>query len=82
MNQSSYFLLLLLFSFSACALSLAAIIPRLRAMRMGQIILEIGYDQAEALRDLANTYLPTASVRILRDLGGNDRVVQITLPTA
>ena len=48
----------------------------------GQIILEIGYDQAEALRDLANTYLHTASVRILRDLGGNDRVVQITLPTA
>ena len=48
----------------------------------GQIILEIGYDQAEALRDLANSYLPTASVRVLRDLGGNDRVVQITLPTA
>ena len=45
----------------------------------GQIILEIGYDQADALRDLANTYLPTASVRVLRDLGGNDRVVQITL---
>ena len=48
----------------------------------GRIILEIGYDQAEALRDLANTYLPTASVRVLRDLGGNDRVVQITLPMA
>jgi release factor glutamine methyltransferase len=46
----------------------------------GQILLEIGYDQADALRALAHTYLPTASVRVLQDLGGNDRVVRITLP--
>ncbi len=46
----------------------------------GRILLEIGYDQADALRVLAQTYLPTATLRVLRDLGGNDRVVQITLP--
>lgn len=46
----------------------------------GQILLEIGYDQADALRALTEAYLPTASIRILRDLGGNDRVAQITLP--
>ena len=45
----------------------------------GCLLLEMGYDQAEALRMLAEEYLPTASVEILRDLGGNDRVAKITL---
>ena len=46
----------------------------------GQILLEIGYDQGEALRCLCAEYLPQASVRIRRDLGGCERVVHITLP--
>ena len=46
----------------------------------GQILLEIGYDQGDALRTLCDAYLPGADVRILRDLGGCDRVVVITLP--
>ena len=46
----------------------------------GCILLEIGYDQADALRALAAEYLPNATVEILRDLGGNDRVTGITLP--
>ena len=46
----------------------------------GQIFLEIGYDQGEALPALCAKYLPEASVSVLRDLGGNQRVVHITLP--
>ena len=46
----------------------------------GCILLEIGYGQADALRALAAEYLPNATVEILRDLGGNDRVTGITLP--
>ena len=48
----------------------------------GLILLEMGYDQAEDLRRLTAELLPGASVEILRDLGGNDRVTKITLPTA
>lgn len=51
--------------------------PLLRAG--GRIVLEIGYDQGEALLALCAEYLPNASAEIFRDLGGNDRVVQITL---
>ena len=51
--------------------------PLLRAG--GRIFLEIGYDQGEALLALCAEYLPNASAEIFRDLGGNDRVVQITL---
>lgn len=47
----------------------------------GLILLEMAYDQAEDLKTLAAQYLPEASVEILRDLGGNDRVTKITLPT-
>jgi release factor glutamine methyltransferase len=43
----------------------------------GVILLEIGYDQGEALRGLCARYLPTAQVDVLRDLGGCDRVVRI-----
>jgi release factor glutamine methyltransferase len=46
----------------------------------GHILLEMAYNQAEDLQRLAAEYLPTASVEILRDLGGNDRVTHITLP--
>ncbi len=46
----------------------------------GQILLEIGYDQGEALPTLCAEYLPGAAVSVLRDLGGNQRVVHITLP--
>ncbi|MBQ3508009.1 MAG: peptide chain release factor N(5)-glutamine methyltransferase [Clostridia bacterium] len=48
----------------------------------GQIFLEIGYDQADAIRALCVEFLPDCTFRVLRDLGGNDRVVHITLPTS
>ena len=48
----------------------------------GLILFEIGYDQADDLRGLCTTYLPDADVEIIRDLGGRDRVVAITLPRA
>ena len=47
----------------------------------GLLLLEIGYDQGESLRRLCAEYLPDASVEVLRDLGGQDRVVCITLPS-
>lgn len=46
----------------------------------GLILLEMGYDQADALRRLAAELLPHARVEILCDLGGNSRVTIITLP--
>ena len=46
----------------------------------GMMLLEIGFDQGEALRRLCAEYLPLASVDVLQDLGGQDRVVCITLP--
>ena len=46
----------------------------------GHILFEIGYDQANDLRTLVHEYVPDATVRILSDLAGNDRVVVITLP--
>lgn len=46
----------------------------------GHILLEMGYDQGEALSALALEYLPAASVEIIPDLGGNQRVVKLTLP--
>ena len=48
----------------------------------GLILFEIGYDQAEDLRGLCAAHLPGADVEIIRDLGGRDRVVAITLPRA
>ena len=47
----------------------------------GRILLEIGYDQADAMADLAHTYVPNAAFSVEKDLGGNDRVVDICLPT-
>ncbi len=46
----------------------------------GCILLEIGFDQADALRALCNMYTPDATVTVCRDLGGRDRVVIIALP--
>ncbi len=46
----------------------------------GYILLEMAYNQAEDLKRLTAEYLPMASVEILRDLGGNDRVTLITIP--
>ncbi len=43
----------------------------------GCLILEIGYDQANAIGALAADLLPHTPVRILRDLGGRDRVAVI-----
>ena len=48
----------------------------------GHILLEMGYDQGDALRRLTAELLPDATVETLRDLGGNDRVTKITLPTS
>ncbi len=45
----------------------------------GRILLEIGYDQGDAIRALCAAELPGAEVCVLRDLGGCDRVVCITL---
>jgi release factor glutamine methyltransferase len=46
----------------------------------GRLLLEIGYDQAQALRELCAAWLPRGDVRVLQDLGGRDRVVAVTLP--
>lgn len=43
----------------------------------GRILLEIGYDQGNTLEELGRIYLPRATARIIRDLGGNDRVVSL-----
>ena len=47
----------------------------------GIILLEMAFDQTEDLKALAAEHLPRAHVEILRDLGGNDRVTKIILPT-
>lgn len=46
----------------------------------GLILFEIGCDQGEALRRLCAEYVPEATVAVLQDLAGLDRVVRITLP--
>ena len=48
----------------------------------GLILLEIGSDQGEALQALCADAIPAAEVQVLRDLGGCDRVVCITLPNS
>ena len=42
MNEMTYYLIVLLFTFTGCCVMTAWLIPRLRAMKMGQKILEIG----------------------------------------
>ncbi len=41
----------------------------------GAILLEIGYDQGEAVQSLARQHFPTATIRIHQDLAGHDRVL-------
>lgn len=45
----------------------------------GSIILEIGHDQAEALRCLASELLPGCEMRMVCDLAGIERVAVVTL---
>ena len=47
----------------------------------GHILLEMGWDQAEALKSLASAMLPDASAAVIRDLAGKDRVMTLHLPT-
>jgi release factor glutamine methyltransferase len=43
----------------------------------GAILLEIGYDQGQAVCELARMHLPKSEVSVMKDLGGLDRVVSI-----
>lgn len=45
----------------------------------GYLVLEIGFDQADALRELAARLLPGRAVEIRRDWGGNDRAAVLKL---
>ncbi len=47
----------------------------------GLILLEIGHDQADDIRKLTQDYLPGTALALLKDLGGRDRVVVLTLPS-
>ncbi len=42
------------------------------------LVLEIGYDQGDALREMAKALLPAWSVEVRKDYAGNDRVVILT----
>ncbi len=44
------------------------------------IYLEIGHNQADAIKKLTNKYLPIASVKIKTDLAKQDRLAIITIP--
>ena len=46
-------------------------------IRGGFFLFEIGYDQADALLALANKH-GLSHTRVIRDLGGNDRVVYLS----
>lgn len=43
----------------------------------GAILLEVGYDQGSAVKDLAKKCFPTAKISVVTDLSGLDRVVRI-----
>ena len=45
----------------------------------GHVLLEMSYDQADALTALAKAAAPSAEVTVHRDLGGNPRVVALTV---
>lgn len=44
----------------------------------GAVLLEVGYDQGQTVKDLAKKCLPTAKVSVVTDLAGLDRVVSIS----
>lgn len=46
----------------------------------GCLLVEIAYDQAEAATRMAGCFFPTAQVRTHADLGGVQRVVEVSLP--
>lgn len=43
----------------------------------GVLLMEMGHDQGDAVRSLAQKYFPEASVTIHKDLEGRDRVIEI-----
>jgi release factor glutamine methyltransferase len=43
----------------------------------GVVLLEIAYDQADALRQLVAGRLPGATVEIRKDLAGHDRIALV-----
>jgi release factor glutamine methyltransferase len=51
-----------------------------RLARPGAVVLEIAYDQGARACQLARQYFPTATVSLLRDYAGHERVVQILVP--
>ncbi|MBI4407951.1 MAG: peptide chain release factor N(5)-glutamine methyltransferase [Candidatus Kerfeldbacteria bacterium] len=46
----------------------------------GQIYFEIGHRQAKQVARLCQKYFPAATITVIKDLGGWDRVVHVTLP--
>ncbi|MBM7636128.1 peptide chain release factor N(5)-glutamine methyltransferase [Streptococcus saliviloxodontae] len=44
----------------------------------GKLYFEIGYKQADGIRQLSKIYMPKSSVRILKDMWGKDRMVVIS----
>lgn len=57
---------------------LAKVAPKMLSEK-GQIIVEIGYRQAPAVRALFKTQLPQAMITVHQDLNGLDRYVKISL---
>lgn len=45
----------------------------------GSIIVEIGYNQKESIIQLFRKYIEYVNIKCLKDLGGNDRLVEITV---
>lgn len=45
----------------------------------GTLLLEIGYDQREAILDICNKYLDNCEVECYKDISGNDRIVTVKL---
>jgi release factor glutamine methyltransferase len=45
----------------------------------GIILLEIGYNQAQAVKKIAHKYFPHAQITVKQDLGGFDRLITCDL---
>ena len=45
----------------------------------GILLLEIGYDQREAILNICNQYLSDCEVECFKDISGNDRIVVVKL---
>ena len=46
----------------------------------GAVLLEVGYDQGQAVKDLARKCFPPSEITVVTDLSGLDRVVTIIIP--